>query len=160
MRQAVRWTNLSRRNISRQLEKTDTPASKNVVSRVLYEEDFRRRKPQKKRTMGQNKDRDAQFRNLKRLKQEYLDAGKPILSMDTKKKETLGNFYREEVTDAIEPTIVNDHDFPSQGNGKVIPHGIYDLGKNKAVIHLNTSKDTSEFACECIALAWTVRLSR
>ena len=58
------------------------------------------------------------------------------------------------MTDVIEPTIVNDHDFPSQGNGKVIPHGIYDLGKNKAVIHLNTSKDTSEFACECIALWW------
>ena len=97
--------------------------TKNVVSKVLYEEGFRRRKPQKKKTMGQNKDRDAQFRNLKRLKQEYLDAGKPVLSMDTKKKETLGNFYREGVTDAIEPTIVNDHDFPSQGNGKVIPHG-------------------------------------
>ncbi len=154
MRQEVRWTNLSRRNISRQLEKTDTLASKNIVSKVLYEQGFRRRKPQKKRTMGQNKDRDAQFRNLKRLKQEYLDAGKPVLSMDTKKKETLGNFYREGVTDAIEPTIVNDHDFPSQGNGKVIPHGIYDLGKNKSVVHLNTSKYTSEFSCECIALWW------
>ncbi len=58
------------------------------------------------------------------------------------------------VTDAIEPTIVNDHDFPSQGNGKVIPHGIYDLGKNKALVHLNTSKDTSEFSCECQALWW------
>ena len=55
MRQEVRWTNLSRRNISRQLEKTDTPASKNVVSKVLYEEGFRRRKPQKKRTMGRIK---------------------------------------------------------------------------------------------------------
>ena len=43
---------------------------------------------------------------------------------------------------------------PVQGNGKVIPHGIYDLGKNKSVIHLNTSKDTSEFSCECIALWW------
>ncbi|MFK0569559.1 ISAzo13 family transposase [Endozoicomonas sp.] len=120
MRQEVRWTNLSRRNISRQLEKTETPASKNVVAKVLYEQGFRRRKPQKKRTMEEHKDRDAQFKNLNRLKQEYLDAGKPVLSMDTKKKETLGNFYREGVTDAIEPTIVNDHDFPSQGNGKVI----------------------------------------
>lgn len=154
MRQEVRWTNLSRRNISRQLEKTETPASKNVVSKVLYEQGFRRRQPQKKKTMGHNKDRDAQFKNINRLIQEYLDAGKPVLSMDTKKKETLGNFYRAGVTDAIEPTIVNDHDFASQGNGKVIPHGIYDLGKNKAVVHLNTSKDTSEFSCECLALWW------
>ena len=63
--------------------------SKNVVSKGLYEEGIFRRTPQKKRTMGQNKDRDAQFRNLKRLKQEYLAAGKPILGMDTRKKETL-----------------------------------------------------------------------
>ncbi len=134
MRQEVRWTNLSRRDISRELEKTDTPASKNVVSKVLYEQGFRRRQLQKKKTMGHNKDRDAQFKNINRLIQEYLDAGKPVLSMDTKKKEMLGNFYRAGVTDAIEPTIVNDHDFPSQSNGKVIPHGIYDLGKNKALV--------------------------
>ena len=69
-------------------------------------------KSQKKRTMKQHADRNAQFENIERLKKEYLDAGKPVLSMDTKKKELLGNFYREGVTDGVEPTIVNDHDFP------------------------------------------------
>ena len=78
---------------------------------------------------------------LKRLKKEYLDAGKPVLSMDTKKKELLGNFYRDGVTDGVEPTIVNDHDFPSQGNGKLIPHGIYDVRKNELSLHLNTSSE-------------------
>ena len=154
MRLGVKWTNLSRRSISRQLDKTETPAGKNVVARVLHEQGFRRRKPQKKKTMGENKDRNEQFKKINRLKKTYLEAGKPVLSIDSKKKETLGNFYREGVTDAVEPTIVNDHDFASQGNGKVIPHGIYDIGKNKAVIHLNTSKDTSEFSCKCLELWW------
>lgn len=154
MRLGVKWTNLSRRSISRQLDKTETPAGKNVVARVLHEQGFRRRKPQKKKTMGENKDRNEQFKKINRLKKAHLEAGKPVLSIDSKKKENLGNFYREGVTDAVEPTVVNDHDFASQGNGKVIPHGIYDIGKNKAVIHLNTSKDTSEFACKCLELWW------
>ncbi|MFK0571062.1 ISAzo13-like element transposase-related protein, partial [Endozoicomonas sp.] len=87
MRQGVRWTKLSRRSISRQLEKTGTPANKDTVSKLLHEQGFRRRKSQKKRTIKQHKDRNAQFENLARLKKEYLDAGKPVLSMDTKKKE-------------------------------------------------------------------------
>lgn len=154
MRQEVKWTNLSRRQIAQRLKESGTPANKNVVSKLLRKLGFRRRKPQKNQTMKQHKDRNAQFENIARLKQQYLEAGKPVLSMDTKKKEELGNFYREGVTDAIEPTIVNDHDFPSYGKGKLIPHGIYDLGKNEASIHLNTSRDTSELACDSIELWW------
>ena len=104
--------------------------------------------------MEQHADRNAQFENIERLKKEYLDAGKPVLSMDTKKKELLGNFYRDGVTDGVEPTIVNDHDFPSHGNGKLIPHGIYDVRKNELSLHLNTSSDTSELACDSLELWW------
>lgn len=154
MRADVKWTNLSRRQISRRLKELETPAGKNVVSRLLWEHGYRRRKPQKKRTMGQHADRNAQFEKIAGLKKEYLDAGKPVISIDTKKKELLGGFYRDGVTDGVEPTIVNDHDFPSSANGKVIPHGIYDLGKNQASLHLNTSHDTTEFACESIELWW------
>ena len=154
MREGVKWTNLSRRQIARQLKQRGTPASKNVVSRLLYEHGYRRRKAQKKRTMGQHADRNAQFENMTRLKQAYLDAGKPVISIDSKKKERLGHFYREGVTDAVEPTIVNDHDFASYGNGQVIPHGIYDLARNQACLHLNISCDTTEFACESLALWW------
>ncbi len=154
MRQEVKWTNLSRRQISKQLKERGTPANKNVVSKLLQKLGFRRRKPQKKRTMKQHKDRNAQFENIAQLKQQYLEAGMPVLSMDTKKKEDLGNFYRDGVTDAVEPTIVNDHDFPSYGNGKLIPHGIYDLQKNEISLHLNTSRDTSELACDSLELWW------
>ena len=154
MRSGVKWTNLSRRQISRHLKELGTPASKNVVSQLLRKHGYRRRKGQKKRTMGQHADRNAQFENIARLKQDFLEAGKPVISMDSKKKELLGNFYREGITDAVEPTVVNDHDFSSASQGKVIPHGIYDLGRNEAAIHLNTSHDTSELACESIELWW------
>lgn len=154
MREDVKWTNLSRRQISRRLKELGTPASRNVVSQLLHDHGYRRRKPQKKRTMGQHADRNAQFENIARLKQEALDAGNPVISIDTKKKEMLGNFHRDGVTDAVEPTIVNDHDFASQSDGKVIPHGLYDLRKNEASVHLNTSCDTTEFACESIELWW------
>lgn len=154
LREEVKWTNLSRRQISRQLEELGTPAGKNVVSRLLHEHGYRRRKPQKKRTMGQHAERNAQFEKIAELKQAYLDAGKPVLSIDTKKKELLGNFYRDGITDGVEPTIVNDHDFASSSHGKVIPHGIYDLGKNEASLHLNSSRDTTELACESVELWW------
>lgn len=154
MREGVKWTNLSRRQIARELKKLGTPASKNVVSQLLYEAGYRRRKPQKSHTMGEHADRNSQFEKIARLKQEYLAASKPVISIDTKKKEMLGNFYREGITDAVKPTVVNDHDFPSYSHGKVIPHGIYDLGRNEAALHLNTSHDTSEFACESIGLWW------
>jgi hypothetical protein len=154
MREDVKWTNLSRRQISRKLKELGTPAGKNVVSQLLYNHGYRRRKPQKKRTMGQHADRNAQFERIAELKQEYLEGGKPVISIDTKKKEMLGNFHRDGVTDGGEPTIVNDHDFASQSDGKVIPHGIYDLRKNEASLHLNASCDTTEFACESTELWW------
>ena len=134
------------------MKELGTPVGKNIVKRLLWDEGYRRRKPKKMRTMGQHADRNAQFENIAKLKQQHLDAGQPVISMDTKKKEMLGNFYREGVTDGVEPTIVNDHDFTSSSNGTVIPHGIYDVAKNKASVHLNCSKDTSQFACESIEL--------
>jgi hypothetical protein len=154
MREDVKWTNMSRRKISCKLDAMGTSASKNVVSQLLHEHGYRRRKPQKKRTMKQHADRNAQFENIAKLKEEYIDAGFPVISIDTKKKELLGSFYRDGVTDAVKPTIVNDHDFPSYGNGKLIPHGIYDIQKNEASLHLNASCDTSEFSCASIELWW------
>ena len=152
MRADVKWTNLSRRQIATRMTQLGTPVSKNIVGRLLFNEGFRRRKPQKKRTMGQHADRNAQFEKIATLKNAYLDAGQPVISIDTKKKELLGNFYHEGLTDAVQPTIVNDHDFTSSGSGTVIPHGIYDVAKNEASVHLNCSKDTSELACESIEL--------
>ena len=154
MQAEVKWTNLSRRQIARRLAELGTPASKRVVAQLLYNHGFRRRQAVKKKTMGQHADRNAQFENIARLKQEYLAAGLPVISIDTKKKELLGNFYREGVIETQETKVVNDHDFASQGKGTLIPHGIYDVAKNKGYLHLNTSHDTSELACDSIAAWW------
>jgi hypothetical protein len=88
--------------------------------------------------MGRHPDRNAQFENIARLKQEYLEAKLPVISIDTMKKELLGNFYRDGMIDTQEPIAVNDHDFGSRGHGTLTPHGLYDLGRNKGYPHLNT----------------------
>ena len=77
-----------------------------------------------------------------------------MLSVDTKKKELLGDFYRDGKIDTQGTIETNDHDFGSAGLGVVIPHGVYDVGKNQGFLHLNTSHDTSELACDSIAAWW------
>jgi hypothetical protein len=155
MRAEVKWTNLSRRQIAEKLGELGTPASRQVVSQLLRKHRYRRRKALKKKTMGpRNPNRNAQFENIARLKKEYLKAGLPVLSMDTKKKELLGDFFREGTIDTQGTIETNDHDFGSAATGKVIPHGLYDVGKNQGCVHLNTSHDTSELACDSIAAWW------
>jgi hypothetical protein len=155
MRADVKWTNLSRRQIAKKLAELGTPVSRDVVSQLLRKHRYRRRKAQKKTTMGpRHPDRNAQFENIARLKKEYLEAGWPVISVDTKKKELLGDFYRDGKIDTQETIETNDHDFASAGTGTVIPHGIYDVGQNRGYIHLNTSHETSELACDSIAAWW------
>jgi hypothetical protein len=98
--------------------------------------------------MKRVKHRDAQFENIARLRAVYIAAGNPVISMDTKKKEYLGNFYRDGHLYTTEELQVYDHDFSSHAEGIVIPHGIYDVQRNTGYINLGTSHDTSEFACE------------
>jgi hypothetical protein len=155
MRLEVKWTNLSRRQIAKRMADLGTRVSRDVVSQLLRKHRYRRRKAQKKTTMGpRHKDRNAQFENIARLKKEYLKLGLPVVSMDTKKKELMGNFYREGKIDTQETIETNDHDFGSAGVGVVIPHGIYDVGRNLGYVHLNTSHDTSELACDSLAAWW------
>jgi DDE family transposase len=155
MRPELKWTNLSRRQIAKRITELGTPVSRHVVSQLLGKHRFRRRKALKKKTMGpRNPHRNAQFENIARLKDEYLKAGLPVISMDTKKKELLGDFYRAGIIDTQETIETNDHDFGSAGSGTVIPHGLYDVGKNQGFVHLNTSHDTSELACDSLAAWW------
>jgi hypothetical protein len=155
MRGEVKWTNLSRRQIAARLTAMGTPVSRHVVSLLLRKHRYRRRQALKKKTMGpRNPNRNAQFENIARLKKEFLQDGLPVISMDTKKKELLGDFSRDGQIDTQGTIETNDHDFKSAGVGTVIPHGLYDVGKNKGFVHLNTSHDTSELACDSIAAWW------
>ena len=155
MRLEVKWTNLSRRQIATRITELGTPVSRHVVSQLLKKHRYRRRKARKARTMGpRHPDRNAQFENIGRLRREDLAAGQPVVSIDTKKKELIGDFYRDGAIEAQGTIEVNDHDFGSMGSGTVIPHGIYDVGLNRGFVHLNTSHDTSELACDSLAAWW------
>ena len=155
MRAEVKWTNLSRRQIAKRISALGVPVGRDVVSQLLRKHRYRRRKALKKKTMGpRHPDRNAQFENIARLKRKYLKSGLPVVSIDTKKKELMGDFYRDGVIDTQATIKVNDHDFGSMGSGTVIPHGVYDIGRNQGFIHLNTSHDTSELACDSLAAWW------
>src|SRR5262249_43458867 len=153
MRAEVKWTNLSRRQIAKRMTELGTPVGRDVVSQLLRKHGYRKRKALKKKTMGHHRDRNAQFEKIARLKKKYLNARLPVISIDTK-KELVGDFYREGRIDTQDVIAVNDHDFGSTGAGVVIPHGVYDVGRNHGFLHLNTSHDTSELACDSIAAWW------
>lgn len=149
----VLWTHLSQQDIADALADRGTPVSTEVVRELLSEFDFSKRKARKSITMGTYPFRNEQFEYISELKEEYLGAGEPVISMDTKKKEILGNFFRSGhlYTNGLLKTL--DHDFASHSEGKVIPHGLYDLGRNVGHITLGLDHDTSEFACDSF-LGW------
>jgi len=107
-----------------------------------------------KKTIKDVANRNEQFENITRLKAEFEAMKQPIISMDTKKKELLGDFYRAGTIYAQAQLDAYDHDFPSFAQGKVIPHGIYDLTHNLGFITLGNSHDTAEFACDSLRLWW------
>ncbi|WP_299456788.1 hypothetical protein [uncultured Microscilla sp.] len=98
-------------------------------------------------TIKKVENRDEQFQNISSLITTYQASGHPVLSMDTKKKEWVGPFYQEgKVYTQKEAPQAFDHDSNSLAEGQVIPHGIYDIGRNEAYMYLGTSRDTAEFA--------------
>ena len=151
---AIKWTNLKRRQISELFTERGMNVSMHVVKQLLNKHGFVRRKMQKTKTMKETKNRNEQFERINELRAEYETMGNPIISIDVKKKEEIGSFYRDVQCYCTEAIEVYDHDFKSFSDGVVIPHGIYDLRMNVGYITLGNSKDTSEFCCECIKDWW------
>ena len=149
----VLWTDLTPREIAEQLQDLGTPVSTDTVRMLLDEFGLGRRKAQKALPMGSYAHRDDQFQEITRLKQEYWNSPNPILSMDTKKKEHLGNYYREGRLYTSEPLRTQDHDFYPKGS-LIIPHGLYDLKRNRGHVVLGTSHDTCQFAVDCLWDWW------
>lgn len=155
MQETVRWTHLKPRQIAEALlKKYQQRVSVTVIRKLLKKHGFRRRKAQKKVTMGNPLNRNEQFEKIALLRKKYEDEGNSVISMDTKKKEMLGNFYREGHLYTQETVPVNDHDFRSSADGIIIPHALYDLTHKHGYIHIGTSKDTTEFACDSIKYWW------
>jgi len=152
----IRWTNLTQTQISEHLsELHGSPVGVHIAKQLLKKNKYVRRKARKSRRIGDNVHRDAQFQNIRRLKDHHIASGYPILSIDSKKKELIGTLCREGQLYTQEVIKVFDHDFPYLATGVIIPYTIYDLRKNKAYVYLGTSKDTAEFVCDCLAHWWT-----
>ncbi len=98
--------------------------------------------------------RNVQFERIAELKALYEADGNPVVSVDTKKKEPIGNLFREGKIYTTQTLEVFDHDFPSLAEGVAIPHSIFDLVRNEAYVTIGTSRDTSEFACDSIRHWW------
>lgn len=151
----VRWTNLRPWEIAQRLAvRYQIEVSRTVIKKLLQKHNYRRRKALKKQTMKNGPNRNEQFENIASKIAQYQATGNPIMSMDTKKKELLGNFYRDGHLYTLEHLLAFDHDFTSFAQGVLIPHGLYDLKQNIGYINLGTSKDTSQFACDCLRNWW------
>ena len=154
----LKWTTMSLRKIADTIEEQySIEISHNIVSRALDEMGYSKQQNQKNLQVGESHpDRDAQFRFINRKTQDFLDAGDPVISIDTKKKELVGNFknngseYRKEK----DPRQVLDHDFALPELGKIAPYGIYVVNNNTGFMNLGTDHDTSEFAAESICRWW------
>ncbi len=161
MRETITWTDLTPAEIASQVELAfDVSIAPPIVRRILGLLDFRRRKIAKVLPGKESPNRDQQFLRIAELKEEFLGLGLPVISMDTKKKEFLGNLYRAGRVYATEAIKAFDHDFPTWANGVIIPHGFYDIARNEGCLHLGLSRDTSEFACDSLRLYWEQEISR
>jgi hypothetical protein len=150
----VLWTDLSPRQIAQEVADLGTPASPAVVRDWMDQQKLSQRQITKTLEGGQSPDRDTQFRNITQLKADYLDAGNPIFSIDTKAKEHLGQLFRKGRVRTQQPFQALDHDFPSWATGVIIPHGIYDMARNIGHLNLGLSHDTSGFACDSFRWYW------
>lgn len=149
------WTSRSPSRFAEELSELGFPVSRNTVKNLLRDElGLSRRKMDKSKSMGESPDRNAQFERLAELKKYYLSRGWPVISIDTKKKELLGEFDRAGAAWTNTRWQSWDHDFPSSSWGKVIPYGVYDLAGNEAFIYLAQGADTGELACAAIRRWW------
>jgi hypothetical protein len=154
MNAEVRWTQLTPPQISAHLERRGYAASAYVVRQLLHQHQYVQRKAQKRLPIGTCADRDAQFRLIQALRADYRGMGYPIISIDTKKQERVGNLYRDGRLYTREELAVLDHDYPYLAEGVIIPYTIYDLPRNQAVVYIGTSKDTAEFVGDCLRHWW------
>ena len=152
----LKWTNKSTTQIAQELMKYGHTISDESVRRKLHERDYTLQANKKNKEGRSPPERDAQFIYINKLAKRFLENKEPLISVDTKKKELVGNFknngsvWRRKGN----PEEVNVHDFPDLGKGKAVPYGAYDVTLNKGFVNVGISSDTSEFAVESIRQWW------
>lgn len=148
------WTRKTTEKVAEELGSLGIGVSPSTVARLLKQMGFSLRVNHKKRAARSGPDRDQQFVYIAELREKFASAGHPIVSVDTKKKEMVGNFKNPGTTWEQKPVVVNDHDFPSDADGAAIPYGVYDVRANQGTVFVGTSYDTPGFAVDSIERWW------
>ena len=150
----IKWSRRTTTNISEQLTTLGIAVSKNTVGRLLKQMDFRLRVNRKQIATSKSPDRNQQFLYIGQQREQFASQGLPIISVDAKKKEMIGNFKNNGAKWDRAPILVKDHDFRSEAQALATPYGIYDTQANRGSVFLGTSHDTPAFAVDAIAQWW------
>jgi len=149
-----KWVRSSLRHLSSELKGVGHTASRMTVGRLLKKLDYSLKRNVKRLTGPPHPDRDRQFKYIEAQKKAFLEAGLPVISVDTKKKELIGNFKNAGSTWCREAEAVNVYDFQQDALGKAVPYGIYDVNHNLGYVYVGRSADTPQFAVDALALWW------
>jgi len=152
----LQWVSKSLRNIEMALKKDGIEASHRIVGDALKERGFSLQSNRKTYEGKGHEDRDGQFEFINRKVGEYLSENQPVISVDAKKRELIGNYKNngKEWHQKNSPLKVNAYDFLTDAEGVAIPYGIYDMGINKGWVNIGITKDTAEFAVQSIRNWW------
>ena len=150
----LRWTHKTTQKLAQELSRRGFQVSHTTVARLLRLDDYSLRTNRKRLARTHEPERARQFRLIERRRRWYLSRDLPVLSVDTKKKELVGNFKNPGTCWRKDTRDVLDHDFPSDAVGRAIPFGIYDQGWNTGFVVVRTSHETAEFATEALRTWW------
>jgi Rhodopirellula transposase DDE domain len=152
----LRWTCKSTRAIADALTRRKHPVSHTKVAQILHSEGYSLQGNRKTEEGEDHPDRDAQFRHINAAVKQSLKQGWPVISVDTKKKELIGNYYNggQQWLPAKQPRPVRGHDFPHPDVPRAYPYGIYDIGRNTGFVNVGTDHDTGAFAVASIRGWW------
>jgi Rhodopirellula transposase DDE domain len=152
----LRWTCKSTRAIADALTRRKHPVSHTKVAQILHYEGYSLQGNRKTEEGEDHPDRDGQFRHINAGVKQSLKQGWPVISVDTKKKELIGNYYNggQQWLPAKQPRPVRGHDFPQPDVPRAYPYGIYDIGRNTGFVNVGTDHDTGAFAVASIRGWW------
>ena len=153
---ALLWTSRSQRHLVDELKRRGYTACQSIMGRLLRSIGYSSQANRKKIDGKQHPDRNAQFEHINESIRRQIEAGEPAISVDTKKKELVGDFKNEgrELRPKYDPEEVRAHDFADPKLGKVSPYGVYDIEKNEAWVSVGISHDTAEFSVNTIRSWW------
>lgn len=152
----LQWTNKSTRTLASELTRRQHAISYGTVASLLTKEGYSLQSNRKTREGANHPDRDAQFQYIRTCTNKFLARGAPVISVDTKKKELVGNFKNpgQRWLPSGKPIEVNLHDFADPELGKAVPYGIYELGTDRGYVNVGINHDTGEFAVASIRRWW------